>query len=289
MAHILAVGNATLDIINIVDAFPLEDSEVRALSQEHRRGGNATNTLVVLSLLGHDCSWAGALADEPDARLILDDLRRHNIDTRAVQRSARGKVPTSYITLNNQNGSRTIIHYRDLAEYGFSTFPRIDFSRFDWIHFEGRNVSETRKMLEYLRLNYPAIPVSLEIEKIREGIEGLFEFVSVVLFSKAYAQGMGFSHAESFLNGIAKQAGAITLICSWGEKGAFALTPEGKFITSPAFPPLRLVDTIGAGDTFNAGIIDSLVKGKTVDVALIEAARLAGKKCGCYGFDELAD
>ena len=287
MAQILAVGIATLDIINIVDGYPAEDSEVRALSQQHRRGGNATNTLVILSMLGHNCAWAGSLADEPDARLILEDLRRHNIDTSATQRSAKGKVPTSYVTLNNQNGSRTIVHYRDLAEYNFTTFPLIDLSRFDWIHFEGRNVLETRKMLEYLRQHHPTIPVSIEIEKVRDGIEGLFGYASVLIFSQAYAQQSGFIHSEPFLNRLSREVTDTTLICSWGEKGAFGLTPEGKAVSTPAFPPARVIDTLGAGDTFNAAIIDSLVRGKALDVALIEASRLAGKKCGCNGFDGL--
>ena len=50
MANILAVGIATIDIINRVNGYPHEDDEIRAISQSIRRGGNATNTLVVLSL-----------------------------------------------------------------------------------------------------------------------------------------------------------------------------------------------------------------------------------------------
>jgi ketohexokinase len=43
MAKILAVGIATLDIINTVERYPLLDGETRALSQHKTRGGNATN------------------------------------------------------------------------------------------------------------------------------------------------------------------------------------------------------------------------------------------------------
>ena len=84
MSKILAVGIATLDIINSVAGYPAEDDEVRAVSQRLCRGGNATNTLAVLSQLGHQCHWAGVLADEPDARHIEADLERHRIDTTAV-------------------------------------------------------------------------------------------------------------------------------------------------------------------------------------------------------------
>lgn len=53
-----------------------------------------------------------------------------------------------------------------------------------------------------------------------------------------------------------------TLICAWAEKGADAMGPDGVVIHSDAFPPEKLVDTLGAGDTFNASVIYSLLNGK---------------------------
>lgn len=289
MAQILAVGNATLDIINTVDGYPAEDSEIRAHSQQRRRGGNATNTLVVLSLLGHRCAWAGSLADEPDAQLIVEDLQHHEIDTSAIQRSTDGKVPTSYVTLNNRNGSRTIVHYRDLAEYNFSTFSQIELSLFDWVHFEGRNVSETLQMVEYLHLHHPTTPVSIEFEKVRDGIERLYRYANLLIFSRGYALQHGFNHAEPFLGHLSETLHDVYLVCSWGDQGAYGVTADGKSVSTPAFPPPQVVDTLGAGDTFNAALIDSLVKGKQLEDALEEASRLAGRKCGCHGFDGLLD
>ena len=151
MAKILAVGIATLDIINTVERYPLLDGETRALSQHKTRGGNATNTLAVLSQLGHQCYWAGVLIDETDTQLIRKDLALYNIDISGCQKAANGKMPTSYITLDQQTGSRTIVHFRDCPEYGFASFKALDLAAYDWIHFEGRNITETRLMLQYLK------------------------------------------------------------------------------------------------------------------------------------------
>lgn len=52
------------------------------------------------------------------------------------------------------------------------------------------------------------------------------------------------------------------LVCAWAEEGADALGPDGKLIHSDAFPPPRVVDTLGAGDTFNASVIFSLSQGE---------------------------
>jgi ketohexokinase len=284
MANILAIGIATLDIINTVESYPDEDSEQRALSQNQTRGGNATNTLTVLSQLGHHCTWGGVLIDEPDSQVIKHDLRSNHIDFTACKRLASGKMPTSYITLNQQSGSRTIVHHRDCPEFSFEDFSKIDLTKFDWVHFEGRNVAETRLMLLHLKKHHPQLPCSLEIEKLRPDIELLFELPTVLLFSQHYAQSRGFADAISLLCSLNSN---IIASCAWGKQGAWAINQHQKIFHSPAFPPEQIIDTLGAGDTFNAGLIHSLVNNTELPIALTYACRLAGHKCGQVGFNHL--
>lgn len=289
MGRILAVGNATLDIINIVNDYPHEDQEVRASSQQFRRGGNACNTLTVLSQLGHSCSWAGTLADEPDAAKILADLDEHNIDYSALQTIPHGKVPTSYISLSRLTGSRTIVHYRDLPEYRFDNFSRIDLNPVDWLHFEGRNIEELKRMMMRARTEQPNLLISLEVEKPRDGIERLFPYADLLLFSKEYALHYQHHDLHSFLHAMATQKLDAMISCTWADKGASAIERDGRMFHAPAFAPPLVVDTLGAGDTFNAGMIDQLLRGHSLELALIAASRLAGKKCGRYGLEKLLE
>lgn len=60
--QILCVGLVVLDIINVVDKYPEEDTDRRCLSQRWQRGGNASNSCTVLSLLGARCAFMGSLA-----------------------------------------------------------------------------------------------------------------------------------------------------------------------------------------------------------------------------------
>ncbi len=290
MARIIGVGIATLDIINSVDGYPAEDAEVRAATQRICRGGNTTNTLVVLSQLGHCCHWAGVLADEPDGQRIVDDLKQYQIDTRYCRVVKDGKVPTSYIVHNRDNGSRTIIHYRDLPEFSFSDFTRIDLSTCDWLHFEGRNVTETRKMLAHVAENYPALPCSLEIEKGRPKIKVLFKYVGTLLFSKNHVleqEDNSEDAAQRFLERLHRQFPEKRLICAWGDGGAFGIDQRGVVYHSPPCPPAKVVDTLGAGDTFNAVIIDSLINGLALEAALADGCRIAGQKCAHVGLNSI--
>ncbi|UPH46661.1 PfkB family carbohydrate kinase [Methylophaga pinxianii] len=283
MAVILATGIATLDIINEVACYPAEDNEVRALSQRISRGGNASNTLCVLSQLGHQGFLMATLIDEADGQVIEADLHRQQIDTRFCPRLSEGKMPTSYVTLNRQNGSRTIVHYRDCPEVDLATFQQIDLSSFDWLHFEGRNVPELEKILQHCRQNNQNVPISLEIEKPREGIEHLFEFADWLLFSKHYAQAKGFSSAEEMLTILPANYQATL---TWGAEGAYGWH-NGEIIYSAAPQLDRVVDSLGAGDTFNAGMIHRLVANRSLNESLQFASQLAARKCQQYGFENL--
>lgn len=287
MARILAVGIATLDIVNVVPSYPAEDSEVRALAQRIARGGNAANTLVVLSQLGHRCSWAGVLAEDDDLPRILADLAAYAIDVRHCRREPHGKNPTSYILLSQANGSRSIVHYRDLREFGLADLEGVDLAGFDWVHFEGRAVEETARMLTHVRRLRPDMPVSLEVEKQRAQIERLFAYPDVLFFSRDFAAGRGFADPRGFLNANRQLAPQAHLVCAWGSEGAVALANTGAWFSSPAFPPQTAVDTLGAGDTFNAAVIDALVRGRTLRQAVTAGCRLAGRKCGRVGFSGL--
>ncbi|MCU7905308.1 MAG: ketohexokinase [Candidatus Thiodiazotropha sp. (ex Epidulcina cf. delphinae)] len=281
--RVLAVGVATLDIINTLGAYPQEDDELRALAQRTGRGGNATNTLVVLSRLGHDCSWAGMLGDDAASRRILHDLHEHQVNTQWVCVHPGGVTPTSCILSSQATGSRTIVHYRDLPEYDAAAFEAIDLTPFDWLHFEGRNVPACEAMLKRVRQMLRPPTVSLEIEKPREDIERLLPFADVVLISRAYAAARGCADSERLFKLIRPLAGSALLFVAWGKAGGWLQTADGVNRHRPSLQPPVVVDTLGAGDVFNAGVIHGLLEGKAPVEALATAVRLAGEKCGRQG------
>lgn len=282
MARILTIGIATLDIINQVAEYPAEDAEIRAISQQQRRGGNASNTAVVLSQLGHQVNFAGVLIDEPDLAVITADLDAYQVNYQHCRRLKTGKMPTSYINVSAENGSRTIVHHRDCPELRFSDFAKIDLGAYDWLHFEGRNIPETTKMLAFAAKQRPELPRSVELEKPREDIEQLLANASFVMAARPYAQAKGYQSAEAFLNALAFDKAT----CSWGEAGLW-----GKFnqqiLHQPAESLTEVVDTLGAGDTLNAGLIHGLLQNWSNDQVLSFASQLASLKCQQQGFANL--
>ena len=111
----LCVGIATLDIINRVEEYPAEDTEVRVLSQSQRLGGNAANTAIVLAQMGVQALWVGNLAKP--AEIVERGFACHGVDASLAVRIPAAAIPTSYILLSEATGSRSIVHYRDMPEY----------------------------------------------------------------------------------------------------------------------------------------------------------------------------
>ena len=290
-ARILGVGIATLDLINEVASYPEEDSEVRALAQRRSRGGNAANTLEVLAQFGHRCTWTGTLGDDEAAGFIRADLMGHGIELRHSATAPGGKTPTSYITLSGITGSRTIVHYRNLPELTAAQFAHVPIDDLDWIHFEGRNPAETAAMLHRARRDGPQASLSMELEKDRPGIESLLELPDVLLVARAFvlARGGEGSDPVQALADLAGRTPARLLVLAWGAKGAWFQAKGGQPEHCPAISPDRVIDTLGAGDVLNAGVIDGLLRGLPPGEAVARAVRLAGIKCGRIGLAGLVE
>ncbi|XP_034020322.1 ketohexokinase isoform X1 [Thalassophryne amazonica] len=290
---VLCVGLVCLDIISVVDKYPEEDTDSRCVSQRWQRGGNASNTCTVLSLLGVPCAFMGSLAAGPTANFVLEDFHQSHVDVTLLCEHAQCDLPVSVVISSTSTGSRTILHTnRNLPDVTATDFSKVDLRQFKWIHWEGRNAEDQIEMIQQVMLYNSTLPqeqqitVSVEIEKTREPLYQLFPYGDVVFVSKDVARHFGFQTAEAAVRGLYSRLkhGAV-LVCAWAERGADALGPDGVVVHSDAFPPERLVDTLGAGDTFNAAIIHQLSTGASLEDALTFGCELAGRKCGVHGYD----
>merc|ERR1712066_638992 len=96
--------------------------------------------------------------------------------------------------------------------------------------------------------------------------------------------------AARFLLAFNKKVGATKAVwvCAWGKEGAFALdTKTGKLHHEPVHKQKQVVDSVGAGDTFNAACLHAKLRGADVPGMLRCGCAVAGRKVSQKGFEGL--
>lgn len=285
MAHILVTGVATADYILDVAEYPREDAKVRAVARATLPGGNATNTACVLAQAGHRVDLAATVAIGQEGEELLSLVRARGVGTETCVR-VPGRTPISHILRARDTGSRTIVHFRDLPEVAAADFRKLALSGYDWFHFEGRNPLALPALLRAARAAVVDSPLSLELEKPGEGLDRALPHADVLLFSRSWVEANGVLDPEAFIQQAARERGEQVQTLTWGQRGAWIARGGEVWHCSPQ-AGLVVVDSVGAGDTFNAGLIDALSSGQPPEQALASAVRLAERKLTQQGLDDL--
>lgn len=309
MKRLVAVGACYLDTILIVDHYPGEDEKLRASNISRRRGGNCPNTLEVLQQLAeHNKTISLCLSlcivlpsrSSSGTQLIKPSFGPMVDLTHCIYRDEFTELASSYIIKSCSTDSRTIVNYNELPEMTTKEFIVIADkigSEASWYHFEGRIVDVTLECVRHLRHKFPTVRISVEVEKPgRVGLQELAAEADVVFYSKSWAQACGYQTSEDCLREQALLTPKASLLCcTWGDGGASALEVASlTYKHNPAYAAeySKVVDTIGAGDTFIAGMLYGLICHEddwTLSRKLGFANELAGRKVAQDGFSGLGN
>ncbi|KAJ3497829.1 hypothetical protein NLG97_g1603 [Lecanicillium saksenae] len=310
--EIIMVGACYLDTILTVPHYPEEDTKLRASNLEVRRGGNCPNSLEVLQQLIPRRGWQKREANpsahrqghsEHGLHLVAclpkrDSPATHQViqsfgsDTpvsfkHCIHREGATEAASSYIIRSQRTDSRTLVNHNPLDEMTVAEFGAIagDFrdKGQSWWHFEGRIPETTLACMRILRQTVPGCKISVEVEKPgREGLRALAAEADVVFYSKVWAEHSGYDSAFACLTTEPRGQASLTL-CPWGAGGAYAMSHlSGDQVHCPVEEQtneITVVDSVGAGDTFIAGILYGLTTGGH------EEARWDARRCVRFAVD----
>jgi sugar/nucleoside kinase (ribokinase family) len=295
----LTVGVLCLDEIYDLDSFPEEDTKCRAKTRTLARGGSAANVAFALRKLLPSENIVGivtAVGHDSDGKFLLEECSTSGIDTSCVIIRDDQTTPKSVVL--RVKATRTIIHHRDLDEVFANEFIdkyqrlcetlKSQTTKPLWIHFEGRNTKETSEMMKYTRFENEGrkVLLSLELERARTFDEHklLLHSPDVVVISQSFMKQLRFDDVANFFENflVANGYGPTTTrealwIVTMGEKGSVGavVTSSGvkRYFTCPAENVAdRVVDSLGAGDTFLSGVIFKIGHADSILLTVAEEA-----------------
>jgi len=259
-------------------------------------GGGPANTAKAVARLGYPTYFVGGISSGEYGRAVELELLRSGVDLSLVH---RGDSPTALaIATINEAG---------LASYEFKLDSTVSFNfHSSWLPKEDAEVihigsvatllepgaSELYKWLSNKSATVvfdPNVRPSIQGNKeiYRDSVERWIELAKIVKlseddFSWLYEN----SESEVITNWLSR--GTEIVVVTRAERGLSAFTKEGR-IDYPA-AKVELVDSIGAGDTIGAVIVEGLLKyglnGLKTDVlrqVLERAAKAAGITCSRAG------
>lgn len=235
-------------------------------------GGNAANNAVGTRRLGIKVLPIITVGDDNTSNLIVETFIKEGVDTTHVyKQKATGSDFSTVIVVA---GERTIFTYKGEKKYNFPT----EFPKTSWIYLTslGDNFEEIhKKVIDVVSAN-PEIKLAFNpgSRQLRAGADALKN-----VLAKCYAVYINREEAE-MITGLkdtkGKEKDLLTALSSLGPKlsiitdgpnGSFVHF-EGKFYHSGVLP-IDAFERTGAGDSFGAGCIAALIKGKDITEALL--------------------
>ena len=314
--HILSVGLAAVDFVAVVDHFPVPDEKMRSSSLIVEGGGNAANTAAAIGRLGiADVSLVTAVGDDANGNTIVEGLKDYFIGTDSIERF-EGCSPFSYILTTDIDGdnTRTVVHQPADGDMSIDFVEKLDLEKVTAVHFDLRYPKAAMILAE--RCAKAGIPYSVDVERPREGLEEILSQATVVICNSNYCDTvLGKDEKETDVAArlrkvVADQAPKAQIaVQTLGSKGSclirmgehdkktgtilkdkkdksLPVVEEKKGVLyCSALKGVTVVDTTGAGDSFQGGLISALwasgelpTDTKALGHALRIASRVAGKK-----------
>lgn len=249
--------------------------------------GAEFNVSVGLARLKHEVSYLTKLGNDPFGKRIVNVLTGNGIKSEFVRYSndhstgfmLKGKV---------MSGDPEIFYFRKnsaASTLSCEDVDLVDFTGYRFLHLTGilPVLSDTtREAAFYLAEKAREHGLTITFDpnlrpQLWEDDATMVRVVNelaaksdIVLPGEAEGERLCGSRDPEKISDFYLALGVKAVVIKLGDKGAFVANDHVRK-TVPGFRAERVVDTVGAGDGFAAGLISALMEGKTLDEAVLRA------------------
>ncbi|OGO36312.1 MAG: hypothetical protein A2Z03_02065 [Chloroflexi bacterium RBG_16_56_8] len=259
MVSIAAIGDNCVDVyINFQQGFP---------------GGGPVNFAVHAHRAGAKSAYVGMIGDDAYGDWMTDAMNAEGVETMFLQRVPG---PTALAFVRLVNTERTFIGSDRGVREQVRVTPEIDayLAGFDLVHttLDGRvDASIPAWHSAGRKISYD-FSHRAKPEQI-----ALLPYITVAFFSGQHVEPAN-ARAKLIAH---QQQGARVVVMTFGEHGSVAFDGVREY-RQPAWPT-SVVDTLGAGDAFQAGFMVEYLASGNIQAALAAGAQRGAQACTHYG------
>jgi len=241
-------------------------------------GGAESNVCAALVSLGRRCSWLSRVPTGPHGRYVLRTLRAAGIDTSAVVLAEQARLGTYYVEFASPPRATEVIYDRSGSAI---TGLTVDMVNWDVLldtrvlHLTGITPALGPGCFELVveaaeRAKARGVTVSFDVnyrsklwapEVAAHHLKAILPFTDILICGQGDAQtvfGLEGS-AEDVLAALHKLTPAEHIVLTQSLEGASTLIDD-EFVHVPA-RTAKMIDRLGAGDAFAAGVLDGYLEG----------------------------
>jgi len=250
---IYTAGEILLDII----FKSLEDVKVKP-------GGSLLNTAISLGRLGVDISHISFLSEDKASGLLIDFMNDNNVKTEMIHRVSDIRTSLALAFLDNNNNAAYTFYKDEIMNsdtFSSNLDPKADiiyfgsfFSIDPYINNYFQNILKSCNN-SCIKLYDPNFRVSHkdQLPELKGMIANNFEAADIVKASDEDFDNIFGIKTGSEAWKKMKEYNVSVLFYTKGDKGSEFYSNQGSFSTE--IEKIHVVSTIGAGDTFSAGVI----------------------------------
>jgi len=275
----LVIGDANVDLVVVgCNALPLPGQEIFVEDMSLHVGGGAAIFGLTLAKLGKAVAFKGVVGQDYYGQYVLDQFRQAGIDTSALKRSDLGATGLS-IAINPERDRSFISYAGTNAELQLDRFIDMEPIPARHVHLTGYRGSRNHESFVRIirRLKAAGITVSLDVgwDDTGEWYDGVFDLMDVIdVFFMNETEALHYTRCSAIEDSIEQLRNwRKNVVVKRGAEGATAII--GGTVTHQAGYSVHVVDTTGAGDSFNAGYVDGYLSGLSVEECLTY-----GNACG---------
>jgi sulfofructose kinase len=278
MAHVLCLGISVIDYVFQMDSIPTRPEKYRSKQMAVVGGGIAANASVAIARQGGNASLITRLGDDAVGRSIIDEIAREGVDVSGTKFFENHRSPISCIIVD-KNGERMIVSYSDNGISETTEWlPDSLAPQYDCVLGDTRWEAGS---IHLFRLAQKAKkPAVLDADRKPQNPE-IFNLCSHAAISMQAARDMtGLDDAEDAVRAIRKNHSCWLAVTN-GAEGVY-WTDGNAIRHTPAFK-VKVVDTLGAGDTWHGAFALGLAEGMKEAQAVRYASAVAAIKCTRFG------